>query len=329
MPDTSSASILRRAKSVLLIESQAVRDQIRHLDRGFQKAVEVFHNATLLGGQAVVMGMGKSGLIGRKIAATLSSTGTPSIFFHPAEGLHGDLGMIRSSDAVLALSQSGESDELKKIIPVLKQRNLPLVAMTQSASSRLGRMADIVIITKVRKEACPMNLAPTASTTAMLALGDALAMALMDKKNFNYKDFAKLHPGGALGKKLTLTVEEVMRKGKDNPIVKVGATVRQALLEMTRTRLGAANIVDRNGTLAGFFTDGDLRRKLQKNSRLLDLKIEQVMTRAPKTVQPEQVLHEALALLKSFGIDNIPVVNGQGKPVGILDERDLLAEGIS
>ncbi len=322
-------SILQRAKEVLKIESDAVRDQIRHLNGQFVKAVETFHEITQNGGQIVVMGIGKSGLIGRKIAATLSSTGTPAIFFHPSEGLHGDLGMIRPQDAVLALSHSGESDEIKKMLPILKERGLPLIAMTQGTRSPLGRLADLVIMTAVKKEACPLNLAPTASTTAMLALGDALAMALMEKKGFRPQDFAKLHPGGSIGKKLNMKVRDVMRKGKDNPTVRKGLTVRSALLEMTRTRLGAVAVTDASGRLAGFFTDGDLRRRLQKNSDLLSWKIEKVMTKNPCTIAADQTLDVALRLLKSRGIDNIPVVNGSGKPVGILDERDLLSEGIS
>ena len=325
----NNQSILRRAKSVLLIESQAVKDQIRHLDRGFQDAVEAFSLATDRGGQVIVMGVGKSGLIGRKIAATLSSTGTPAVFFHPSDGLHGDLGMIRSGDAVLALSQSGETEEIKKILPILKARKLPLVAMTQGKTSRLGRLADIVIVSSVRKEACPLNLAPTASTTAMLALGDALAMALMESKGFNFRDFALLHPGGAIGKKLALKVGDLMRKGKNNPVVRAGTSVRAALLEMSRTRLGAAGIVDARGKLIGFFTDGDLRRRLQKNPDVLRMKIDSVMSRNPTKVTPEQNIHEALTLLKTRGFDNIPVVNGAGKAVGILDERDLLAQGIA
>ena len=321
--------VLRRAREVLRIESRAVSDQVAHLNGRFVKAVETFHETTGRGGQIIVMGIGKSGLIGRKIAATLSSTGTPSVFFHPSEGLHGDLGMIRPGDAVLVLSQSGETDEIKKILPILKDRGLPLVAMTQREGSRLGRQADIVIRTSVRKEACPLNLAPTASTTAMLAMGDALAMALMEKNDFKLQDFARLHPGGSLGKKLNMKVRDVMRKGKDNPIVRKGSTVRTALLVMTRTRLGAAVVVDGGGRLAGFFTDGDLRRKLEKNPDLLSWKIEEAMTRNPRTISADQNLHEALHLLKTRGGDNIPVVNAAGIPVGILDERDLLEEGIS
>lgn len=319
---------LRRAKEVLKIESRAVSDQLRHLDASFDRAVNALHAVSRGGGQIVVMGIGKSGIIGRKIAATFSSTGSPSVFFHPAEGLHGDLGMIRARDAVLVLSASGETEEIRRILPVLKERGLLLVAMTSDAKSRLARACDYLIRCAVRKEACPLNLAPTASTTAMLALGDALAMALMEKKGFRADDFAKLHPGGALGKKLFLHVKDVMRTGRNCPQVRSNASVREALLEMTRTRMGATLVAGGRGELAGFFTDGDLRRQLQKDARIMERRVDEVMTKKPATLHPDQTLYEALELIKSRGFDNVPVVDAKRRPVGILDERDLLAEGI-
>jgi arabinose-5-phosphate isomerase len=324
----SSSSVLRRARQVLEIEAQAVRDQLRHLDAGFSGAVQSLHAATERGGQIVVMGIGKSGLVGRKIAATLSSTGSPAVFFHPAEGLHGDLGMIRPRDGVLALSASGETEEIRKILPLLKEKGLVLVAMTSERKSRLARAADHVVCSHVRQEACPLNLAPTASTTAMLALGDALAMALMERKGFKPSDFARLHPGGSLGKRLLLTVKDLMRTGRQNPVVRSDRTVQEALLEMTRTRLGATHVVDAKGFAVGFFTDGDLRRHLQKDALVLKSRLALVMTKNPKTIRPEQSLHEALEIIKAYGFDNLPVVDGKGRPVGILDERDLLSEGV-
>ena len=327
--DQARPSVLKRAREVLRIESQAVRDQLRHLDRNFAAAVQVLHETVARGGQIVVMGIGKSGLIGRKIAATLSSTGSPALFFHPAEGLHGDLGAIRERDCVLALSASGETEEIRKILPVLKERRLPLVALTGERRSRLARAADSLVLCTVRREACPLNLAPTASTTAMMALGDAIAMALMEKKGFKPADFARLHPGGALGKKLFMRVKNLMHTGKDNPVVRRDRTVREALLEMTRTRLGATHVVDASGRLVGFFTDGDLRRRLQKDGEVLHRPVEAVMTRRPRTISPDHTLHEALDLIRTLGFDNLPVVDGKGRPVGILDERDLLAEGIA
>lgn len=323
------SDILKRAREVLTVESRAVKDQLRHLDSNFEAAVESLHAISQSGGQVIVVGMGKSGLIARKISATLSSTGTPSFFFHPAEGMHGDLGMIRTADALLVLSVSGETDEIRKILPMLKARARTLIAVTAVAKSRLARAADRVISCAIRKEACPFNLTPTASTTVMLALGDAIAMALMELKGFKSDDFARLHPSGSLGKKLLMKVGDLMHQGKENPVIRDHCTVREALLEMTRTRLGAANVVDRAGKLVGFFTDGDLRRHLQKDAQLLSKPLSRVMTRRPSTISPEHTLHEALNLLKSRGFDNIPVVDKSGKPVGLLDERDLLAEGVS
>ncbi len=321
--------ILRRAREVLQVESKAVSDQLRHLDAGFVKAVEGIHRVSKSGGQVIVIGMGKSGLIGRKISATLSSTGTPSFFVHPAEGMHGDLGMIRRNDALLVLSASGETEEIKKILPLIKERGEILVAITAVSKSRLARAANHTISCAIRKEACPLNLTPTASTTVMLALGDALAMALMEKKGFKSADFAKLHPGGALGKKLNLKVSDIMRCGGANPVIRESATVREALLEMTRTRMGATHVVNARGIVTGYFTDGDLRRKLQSDSKLLARKIRDVMTRNPRTISPRETLQTALEILRRHGVDNIPVVDEKGRPAGILDERDLLAEGVA
>lgn len=321
-------SILKIAQEVIQLESEAVKDQLKNLNSSFEKAVEAFLEINRNGGQIIVMGIGKSGLIGRKISATLSSTGTPAIFFHPTEGLHGDLGLLRPEDAVLILSSSGETEEIKKILPNLKERKLLIVAMTSRKHSRLARFADIVICSRVKREACPLNLTPTSSTTAMLSLGDALAICLMRKKGFNSSDFAKFHPGGSLGKKLSLKVKDLMRRGKENPMIKIGSRVEQALLEMTRTKMGATHVVNEKNQLVGFFTDGDLRRQLQKNPLLLKQPIQKAMTKKPITIDPENTLHEALQLIQTHGFDNLPVVDKKGKPIGILDERDLLAEGI-
>lgn len=322
-------SILKRAREVLQVESKAVFDQIRHLDSHFVMAVESLHRVSKGGGQVIVIGMGKSGLIGRKISATLASTGTPSFFVHPAEGMHGDLGMIRPNDALLVLSASGETEEIKKILPIIKERAEVLIALTAVPKSRLARAADHAISCAIRKEACPLNLTPTASTTVMLALGDALAMALMEKKGFKSADFAELHPGGALGKKLHMKVSDVMRRGGANPVVRETASVREALRVMTRTRMGATHVVNARGLLTGYFTDGDLRRKLQTDAKLLGRTLKDVMTKNPRTLSPRQTLHAALELLRAHGVDNIPVVDDAGRPVGIIDERDLLAEGVA
>ncbi|MBI4218051.1 MAG: KpsF/GutQ family sugar-phosphate isomerase, partial [Elusimicrobia bacterium] len=313
------STVLRTARSVLQLESQAVKDQIRNLDRSFVQVVETLHALTQRGGQIVVMGIGKSGLVGRKIAATLSSTGTPAIFLHPTEGLHGDLGMLQPADGLLVLSASGETEEIQKILPILKERDLVLIAITSQRKSRLAKSADFVICSAVKKEACPMNLTPTASTTAMLAIGDALAICLMEKKGFKPSDFARLHPGGSIGKKLSFKVKDLMHVGKSNPIVRWDSRVQEALLEMSRTRMGATHVVDGQGKLVGFFTDGDLRRHLQKKGNILDRPLKELMTKNPKTISPEKTAYEALQLIQTFGFDNLPVVDETGKPVGILD----------
>lgn len=274
------------------------------------------------------MGMGKSGLIGKKIAATLASTGTPAFFLHPAEGILGDVGMMTEGDLVLALSHSGETEEIEKLLPVIRKMNLKLIAITGRPKSKLAKESDLVISVKVEEEACPYNIVPTASTTAMLAMGDALAISLLKRKKFKKEDFARLHPGGTIGKRLLLKVRDIMRKGKDNPVIHQEKTVKEALLVMTKTRLGATSVVDSSGKLVGFFTDGDLRRRLQKEEKILNKKIHTVMTKNPKTITHDRLAIEAAKMMQEKKFDNIPVVDGKGYPIGIVDERDLLSEGI-
>lgn len=315
------------AKRTLELEAQAVKDQIKHLDENFGKAVDLMKNCK---GRVVLMGLGKSGLIGRKISATMSSMGIPSVFLHPSEGLHGDLGMIMKNDIVIMLSYSGETEEIKKILPVLKKMKVKVIVMTGKVDALVWKDTDSIIINcKVEKEACPYNLVPTSSTTAMLAMGDALALTVSDLKGFKRENLALFHPLGAIGKKLTMQVKDIMRKGRQNPIVKENATVEDALLIMTGTRMGATSIVDKDGKIIGFFTDGDLRRQLQKDEKILKKKIVSVMTKSPRTVSPEMMAVEAAKILKSYNIDNMPVVDQDNKPLGILDQGDLLAEGIS
>jgi arabinose-5-phosphate isomerase len=279
-------------------------------------------------GRVVVMGLGKSGLIGRKIAATMSSVGIPAVFLHPAECLHGDIGMIMPGDAVILLSYSGETDEIKKVMPAIKRMGIKVIVMTGRSAAPAWKDADLIINSKIDKEACPYNLAPTASTTAMLALGDALALSASEKKGFKKEHLARFHPSGGIGKKLTMKVRDIMRTGKNNPVLADTMTVNDALLVMTRTRLGATSITNAKGRFAGFFTDGDLRRQLQKDPSLLSKRIKEVMTMSPLTISPDVLAVEAARILKKHNFDNIPVVNEKGKPVGIVDERDLLAEGI-
>ncbi len=317
---------IQRAIDTLNLEAKAVKDQINHLDDQFIKAVSLIEKSS---GRVVIIGLGKSGHIGRKIAATMASIGVPAIYLHPAECLHGDLGMIMKDDVVIMLSYSGETEEIKQVLPVLQKMNLKIIAITGKTDSPTWKNCDVIIDSSVKKEACPYNLAPTSSTTALLALGDALALVLSERKGFKKEDFAIFHPLGAIGnkiKRLTMKVKEIMRQGKANPIVKDTATVQDALLIMTGTRVGATSIVDETGKLVGFFTDGDLRRQIQLHDNLLNKKISDVMTKNPSTLSPDMLVAEAEKILQKKNIDNIPVVDEKGKPIGILDERDLFAE---
>ena len=317
---------LQKAKETLLIEAQAVKDQINHIDENFVKAVSLIESSS---GRVVIIGLGKSGHIGRKIAATMASIGVPSIYLHPAECLHGDLGMIMKDDVVVLLSYSGETEEIKQVLPVLQRMKLKTIAITGRVNSQTWKNCDVIIDSSVEKEACPYNLAPTASTTALLALGDALALVLSERRGFKKEDFAIFHPLGAIGnkiKRLTMKVKDIMRQGKANPIVKDTATVQDALLIMTGTRVGATSVVDDNGKLLGFFTDGDLRRQIQLHDDLLKKKISEVMTKNPSTITPEMLVLDAEKILQEKNIDNIPVVDENNKPIGILDERDLFSE---
>lgn len=317
--------ILNYAKEVLKIEYEAIKSLMPRLGRNFVKAVDLI---TACKGRVIVSGIGKSGLIGRKIAATLASTGTPAFFLHPAEGVHGDLGMVMKDDLVITLSYSGETEEMERILPLIKRMGLKLIAFTGKKNSSLALHSDVILDVSVKKEACPYNLAPTASTTAMLAMGDALAIALLYKRGFKREEFAILHPGGNLGKKLLLKVEDIMHKGKENPVIEEHKTVREALLVMTSCRLGAVSVVDKKGHLKGFFTDGDLRRHWQKGDVSLKKRISEIMTRNPVAITPDKLATEAVRLIQERNFDNIPVVDKQNHPIGIVDERDLLKEGL-
>ena len=314
--------ILKTARHVLSVEHKALELSRKSLDDGFLKAVKACAETK---GRVVVLGIGKSGLIGRKISATLASTGTPSFFVHPVEALHGDLGMIMSGDVILAISFSGQTEEINKILPSLARRKLTIISMTGHENSKLALMSDIHIKIYIEREACPYNLAPTASTTATLAVGDAMAVCLMKIKHFEKTDFALFHPGGSLGKLLTQQVKDLMRKGKNNPTVPESATVKDALLVMTKSNAaGATSIVDKKGKLVGYFTDGDLRRELQKNENVLSKKITDVMTRNPYHILDTAPAIDAAKMIHSTHVDNIPVLNKAGTVVGIIDEKDLI-----
>lgn len=312
---------LHLAQETYDIEAAAVQGLKARTGPAFADAVE---RMLSLRGRVVVMGMGKSGHVGRKIAATLASTGTPAMFVHPAEASHGDLGMIKSIDLVLAISNGGESDEITVILPVLKRLGVPLVAMTGNGKSTLARHADIVLDSGVEKEACPLNLAPTASTTAQLALGDALAVALLDARGFKTEDFARSHPGGALGRKLLTHLSDVMRKGDAVPRVQADAAFPDLMREMSAKGLGASAVVDAAGKPIGIFTDGDLRRLIEKGADLRGMKARDVMHASPRTILDDALAAEAAQLMEQHRITSVLVTDGAGVLVGAINTNDLM-----
>jgi len=321
-PATAGAQrAIALAKETLDIEAQAVLNLKDRLGEPFAAAVAM---VLALQGRVVVMGMGKSGHVGRKIAATLASTGTPAMFVHPAEASHGDLGMITAQDLVLAISNSGESQEMAAILPVLKRQGTPLVAMTGSAQSTLAQHAELWLDSGVSKEACPLNLAPTASTTVQLALGDALAVALLDARGFRAEDFARSHPGGALGRKLLTHVSDVMRSGDAVPSVRPDASFSTLMREMSAKGLGAAAVVDAEGCVLGIFTDGDLRRLIEQGLDLRDRTAADVMHRAPRTIAPNALAVDAADLMERARITSVLVVDAQSHLCGVLNSNDLM-----
>jgi arabinose-5-phosphate isomerase len=312
---------LRLAQETFDIEAAAVQGLKARTGAAFARAVE---KMLTVRGRVVVMGMGKSGHIGRKVAATLASTGTPAMFVHPAEASHGDLGMIKSIDLVLAISNGGESDEITAILPVLKRLDVVVVAITGNAQSTLARHADIVLDSGVEKEACPLQLAPTASTTAQLALGDALAVALLDARGFKTEDFARSHPGGALGRKLLTHLSDVMRSGDAVPRVGPDTNFSDLMREMSAKGLGASAVVDADGRVMGIFTDGDLRRLIEKGVDLRALTAREVMHPGPKTIEQTALAAEAAQLMEQHRITSVLVVDGQGRLVGAVNSNDLM-----
>jgi len=316
-----SARVLAVARDTLDIEAQAVQALAQRLDATFAAAVERLLACT---GRVVVMGMGKSGHVGRKIAATLASTGTPALFVHPAEASHGDLGMITAQDVVLGISNSGESEEITVLLPLIKRMGVPLLAMTGRADSSLARHADHVLDTSVDKEACPHNLAPTASTTAQLALGDALAMALLDARGFKADDFARSHPGGALGRKLLTLVSDIMRTGDRIPRVGLDASLMDLMREISAKGTGAGAIVDAAGKPVGVFTDGDLRRLIEKGGELRQAQARDVMHANPRTISQDALAVEAAKLMETHKITSVLVVDESGLLCGVINSHDLM-----
>jgi arabinose-5-phosphate isomerase len=319
-------NVIKRAKEVFDIEAGAVKDLKAKVGKNFQEAV----NAALkTKGRVIVSGMGKTGIIAQKFSATLASTGTPSLFLHTAEAIHGDLGKVRAEDVVIILSNSGSTDEMRQFLPLLKKIGCKVIALTGNTKSILAKYSDIVLDVSVKKEACPLGLAPTASTTATLAMADALAVCLLELRGFKEKDFAFFHPGGALGKRLLLKVEDIMRKGRANPVVKEEERVSGVLLKITQARAGSATVINKTGKLVGIFTDGDLRRHVEIDCNLTGRKIREVMTKNPTVVYQDMLAAEAMRIMQEKKIDELPVVDRNNKPVGLLDVQDLLKAGLS
>jgi arabinose-5-phosphate isomerase len=307
------------ARRVLETEARAILDLVPRLDAGFDRAVGMLHGCK---GRVVVTGMGKSGLIGAKIAATLASTGTPALFLHPAEAVHGDIGMVVAGDVVLGISHSGETEELVRLIEILKRLDVPLVALTGNPASALGRYAAAVLDVRIEKEASPIGLVPTASTTAALAMGDALAMAVLERRGFTLQDFARLHPGGRIGRQV-VTVEALMHKGGALPAVPAAAPMREAIAVMTAKRLGMTCVVNPDGTLAGVITDGDLRRRLEKGDDLLALQARQAMSATPVTIARDELAAAALHVMETRKITALVVVDDRRVVEGVLHLHDL------
>jgi arabinose-5-phosphate isomerase len=320
-----TSDLIQSAQRTIRLELEAVQGLLPHIDADFVRACEMILASK---GRVVVVGMGKSGHIGNKIAATLASTGTPAFFVHPAEASHGDMGMITKDDVVLALSNSGSTAEIVTLLPLIKRLGIQLISMTGNPESALAKAAEVNLDARVAQEACPLNLAPTSSTTVSLVIGDALAIALLEARGFTAEDFAFSHPGGALGRRLLLKVENVMHAGERLPLVQRGTSLREALLEMTRKGLGMTVIVEADGKLAGIFTDGDLRRTLDKGIDVREASIDQVMTVHGKTARAEMLAAEALKIMEDHKINALVVVDDEDKPVGALNMHDLLRAGV-
>ncbi len=320
---------IQRARAVFDDEIQGLREVRDQIDEGFCRAVEAIYKCA---GRIIVSGVGKSGVIAKKIAATLTSTGTPSFYIHPVEAAHGDLGLVGEKDIVLFVSKSGMCDESRQFLFSLRQLNVTIIAITGNRDSLLAKQSDIVLYAKVSREACSMDLAPTTSATAALVMGDALANALMERKGFKKDDFARFHPNGILGKRLTLTVEQLMRTGEDVPLVNLGTTLKEALFEIIQKRVGCTGVVDDNGRLKGIITDGDLKRILVKRPNALETPVQEVMTLEPKTIPPENLAADALSAMElnpPGPITMFFVTNPENRPIGIIHIHDILKAGLN
>lgn len=315
--------IIRRANEVFDTEIEGIKAVQSRLDASFAELVERCSDTIDRGGKLVITGVGKSGYIGKKMAATLSSVGNPSVFMHPVEARHGDLGLLQKEDLLIAISYSGETEELLAVLPPAKRLGVPLIAIAASAESSLGKMSDFTFEMPVPKEACPFNLAPTTSTTALLVLGDALAMVLLDQRGFTKSDYGRRHPGGAIGRMVTMTAADVMRKPENSALVKADASVRDTLYEMSRARSGAAIVVDDEQRLLGIFTDGDFRRRAADDEDVLKRKMAEVMTVNPVTVKADAMVAEVIKVVENRRIDDLVVIGNDGKVAGFIDIQDL------
>ncbi len=316
---------LESGRRVLRMEAEAVRALVERLDSSFDRALDLLESCR---GRVVLTGMGKSGFIARKVAATLASTGTPALFLHPAEGVHGDLGMIVRGDVVVAISNSGETEELISLLPAFKRLGVRLISLVGNPHSTLARESDVALDVGVAEEACPLNLAPTASTTAALAMGDALAVALLERRGIREEDFALVHPGGSLGKKLFLRVEELMHRGEELPLVAQDVPMREAIPVISGKRLGMTAVTDGEGLLIGIITDGDLRRALQRWPDLLERRVHSVMTRNPKRIEKSALAAKAVQVMEQHAITSLLIVDDAGRPEGVIHLHDLLRAGV-
>jgi len=316
---------IRKGKEVVRIEAEAVAALASKINESFDKAVEMIYACK---GRVIITGMGKSGLVARKIVATMNSTGTAAVFLHPSDAVHGDLGMVRENDVVICISKSGDTEEICEIIPLLRRIGVKIISLIGSLNSYLGKESDLVLDISVKEEACPHDLAPTASTTATLVMGDALAVALLEKRNFTKEDFAMFHPGGNLGKQLLLKIEEIMVSGEAVPAVREEVSLSEAIFEMTSKRLGATCVVDNKGILTGIITDGDLRRLLGRTNNVSNVKAREAMSVNPKTIRNNALAVVALEVMERFSITQLVVVNEEHRPVGMVHLHDLVKTGL-
>jgi arabinose-5-phosphate isomerase len=314
-----------KAREVIRKEAKAILDLEKKINDQFVKAVELILKCK---GRVIITGMGKSGIIGKKIAATLTSTGTSAFFLHPTEAIHGDLGMVRKNDVVIAITKSGDTDELYQLIPLFKRLAVPIITFTGNPNSPVAEKSDVIIDVSVDEEACPYNLIPTSSTTATLVMGDALAIALLEERHFSSEDFALLHPGGQLGRKLLLKVADIMHTGDQIPRVLEETNMKDIILEMTSKRLGTTTVVNKKGELVGIFTDGDLRRLVERTDEIFSLTAKQAMTKDPKTINGDELAAKALNMMESYSITSLIITNGKKEPVGIVHLHDILKAGV-